>query len=68
MQNFKTSKNLISSLEGDAEKFYTKANSKRGTRPEKGMQELEKPGSGYQAEFRNLRINEYRILKDLKEG
>ena len=40
MKKFTEVKNLISSLEADAEKFYNKGNSAAGTRVRKGMQDL----------------------------
>jgi hypothetical protein len=40
MQKFEELKNLIASLEGDADKFYNKGNSAAGTRVRKGMQDL----------------------------
>ncbi|WP_462266246.1 histone H1 [Mucilaginibacter sp.] len=40
MEKFSKVKELIASLEGDADKFYAKANSAAGTRLRKGMQDL----------------------------
>lgn len=40
MKRFEQIKDLISSLEGDFEKFYDKGNQAAGTRVRKGMQEL----------------------------
>ncbi len=40
MKKFEEVKDLIASLEGDADKFYNKANSAAGTRIRKGMQDL----------------------------
>jgi hypothetical protein len=40
MEKFTQVKNLIASLEADAEKFYSKGNSAAGTRVRKGMQDL----------------------------
>jgi hypothetical protein len=40
MKKFTEAKNLIESLEADADKFYNKANSAAGTRVRKGMQDL----------------------------
>ena len=40
MKKFTEVKDLISSLEADAEKFYNKGNSAAGTRLRKGMQDL----------------------------
>ncbi|HEY1024709.1 MAG TPA: histone H1 [Sphingobacteriaceae bacterium] len=40
MKKFNEAKELIASLEGDADKFYNKGNSAAGTRVRKGMQDL----------------------------
>jgi hypothetical protein len=40
MKKFQKVKDLIASIEADAEKFYNKANSAAGTRIRKGMQDL----------------------------
>ena len=40
MKKFTAVKELIASLEADAEKFYNKGNSAAGTRVRKGMQDL----------------------------
>ena len=40
MKKFNEVKELIASLEADADKFYNKANSAAGTRVRKGMQDL----------------------------
>lgn len=40
MENFQKVKELVASIEADAEKFYNKANSAAGTRLRKGLQEL----------------------------
>lgn len=40
MKRFNEVKELIASLEADADKFYNKANSAAGTRVRKGMQDL----------------------------
>jgi hypothetical protein len=40
MEKFSKVKELIASLEGDADKFYNKGNSAAGTRIRKGMQDL----------------------------
>ena len=40
MQKFQELKDLITSLEGDIDKFYNKGNSAAGTRVRKGMQDL----------------------------
>jgi hypothetical protein len=40
MEKFEKVKQLIASVEEDADKFYNKANSAAGTRIRKGMQDL----------------------------
>ncbi|GAA4922462.1 histone H1 [Mucilaginibacter sp. UR6-1] len=40
MKKFSELKELVSSLETDAEKFYSKGNSAAGTRLRKGLQDL----------------------------
>jgi len=40
MNRFEQLKNLITSLEGDFQKFYDKENQAAGTRVRKGMQDL----------------------------
>ncbi|MDH4058020.1 MAG: histone H1, partial [Cyclobacteriaceae bacterium] len=50
MQKFEDLKNLIASLENDADKFYAKGNSAAGTRLRKGMQELKNMAQQIRAE------------------
>ncbi|MES2455223.1 MAG: histone H1 [Bacteroidota bacterium] len=40
MKKFNEVKELVASLEADADKFYSKSNSAAGTRLRKGMQDL----------------------------
>ncbi|MEJ5996247.1 histone H1 [Pedobacter sp. Du54] len=40
MEKFQKVKDLVASIEADADKFYNKANSAAGTRVRKGMQDL----------------------------
>ncbi|SFA58465.1 hypothetical protein SAMN04488511_11961 [Pedobacter suwonensis] len=40
MEKFEKVKELIASIEADADKFYNKANGAAGTRVRKGMQDL----------------------------
>lgn len=40
MKKFDKLKELLASIEADADKFYNKANSAAGTRVRKGMQDL----------------------------
>jgi hypothetical protein len=51
MNKFKQAKDLITSLEADADKFYNKANSAAGTRLRKGMQELKVLASAVRKEI-----------------
>lgn len=55
MQKFDDLKNLIASLEGDADKFYAKGNSAAGTRLRKGMQELKNMAQQIRAEVQDLK-------------
>ncbi|HEY3430364.1 MAG TPA: histone H1 [Cyclobacteriaceae bacterium] len=58
MQKFQDLKNLIATLEGDADKFYNKANSAAGTRLRKGMQELKNLAQVIRAEVQELKNKE----------
>jgi hypothetical protein len=58
MQKFEDLKTLISSLEGDADKFYNKGNSAAGTRLRKGMQELKNMAQTIRAEVQELKNKE----------
>jgi len=40
IEKFNELKNLIASLEGDADKFYNKGNNAAGTRVRKGLQDV----------------------------
>jgi hypothetical protein len=55
MQKFEDLKNLIASLEGDADKFYAKGNSAAGTRLRKGMQELKNMAQLIRSEVQELK-------------
>ncbi len=55
MQKFQELKNLISSLENDADKFYNKGNSAAGTRLRKGMQELKNMAQLIRGEVQELK-------------
>ncbi|MCU0356546.1 MAG: histone H1 [Cyclobacteriaceae bacterium] len=55
MQKFQDLKNLIASLEGDADKFYAKGNSAAGTRLRKGMQDLKNMAQQIRAEVQDLK-------------
>jgi hypothetical protein len=58
MQKFQDLKNLIASLEGDADKFYNKGNSAAGTRLRKGMQELKNLAQVIRSEVQDLKNKE----------
>ena len=58
MKKFNEFKNLISSLEGDADKFYTKGNSTAGTRVRQGMQELKTLAQDIRLEIQELKNKE----------
>ena len=55
MQKFEELKNLIASLEGDADKFYNKGNSAAGTRVRKGMQDLKNLAQEIRAEVQEIK-------------
>ena len=58
MKKFDELKALIASLEGDADKFYNKANSAAGTRVRKGMQDLKNIAQAIRAEVQDLKNKE----------
>ncbi len=58
MKRFEELKNLIASIEPDAEKFYTKGNSAAGTRVRKGMQDLKNIAQAIRAEVQELKNKE----------
>lgn len=58
MQKFQELKDLIASLEGDAEKFYSKGNSAAGTRLRKGMQTLKNMAQVIRTEVQELKNKE----------
>jgi hypothetical protein len=55
MKKFEELKNLIASIEGDADKFYNKGNSAAGTRVRKGMQDLKNMAQSIRAEVQELK-------------
>lgn len=55
MKKFEELKNLIASIEPDAEKFYNKGNSAAGTRVRKGMQDLKNIAQAIRAEVQELK-------------
>jgi hypothetical protein len=58
MKRFEELKNLIASIEPDAEKFYNKGNSAAGTRVRKGMQDLKNIAQQIRAEVQELKNKE----------
>jgi hypothetical protein len=58
MKKFEELKNLIASIEPDAEKFYSKGNSAAGTRVRKGMQDLKNIAQAIRAEVQELKNKE----------
>ena len=58
MKKFEELKNLIASIEPDADKFYTKGNSAAGTRVRKGMQDLKNIAQAIRAEVQDLKNKE----------
>ena len=55
MQKFQELKDLITSLEGDIDKFYNKGNSAAGTRVRKGMQDLKNLAEAIRAEVQEIK-------------
>ena len=55
MQKFQELKDLITSLEGDIDKFYNKGNSAAGTRVRKGMQDLKNLAQEIRAEVQEIK-------------
>ena len=58
MKKFTEAKQLFVSLEEDAEKFYSKANSAAGTRVRKGMQDLKNMAQAIRLEVQTLKNKE----------
>jgi len=55
MKRFNEVMELISSLEGDFEKFYDKENQAAGTRVRKGMQELKNLAQEIRVEVQDMK-------------
>jgi hypothetical protein len=53
MKKFNELKELLASIEADADKFYNKANSAAGTRLRKGMQDLKNAAQEIRAEVQD---------------
>lgn len=58
MNKFQEIKNLISSIEVDVDKFYSKGNSAAGTRVRKAMQDLKKLAQAVRGEVQELKKKE----------
>jgi len=58
MNRFDELKNLVMSLEGDFDKFYTKENQAAGTRVRKGMQDLKVLAQDIRLQVQNVKNNE----------
>jgi hypothetical protein len=55
MNRFSEIKDLITSLEGDFEKFYDKKNQAAGTRVRKGMQDLKNLAQDIRKEVQDIK-------------
>jgi hypothetical protein len=55
MNNFNKLKDLIASIEGDADKFYNKGVSAAGTRVRKGLQDIKTLASEMRKEVTDLK-------------
>jgi len=55
MKKIEELKNLIASIEVDADKFYNKNNSVAGTRVRKGMQDLKNLAQSIRAEVQEMK-------------
>ena len=55
MQKFEELKNLMATLQDDADKFYNKGNSAAGTRVRKGMQDLKNLAQAIRSEVQDLK-------------
>jgi len=58
MKKFDDLKKLVTALEGDADKFYNKANSAAGTRVRKGMQDLKNIAQAIRLEIQETKNKE----------
>lgn len=58
MKKFDELKKLVAALEGDADKFYNKANSAAGTRVRKGMQDLKNLAQAIRLEIQETKNKE----------
>lgn len=58
MNRFSEIKDLVTSLEGDFEKFYEKGNQAAGTRIRKGMQDLKNLAQDIRKEVQDIKNGE----------
>jgi hypothetical protein len=58
MKKFEEVKNLVASLEADADKFYNKGNGAAGTRIRKGMQDLKNLAQALRLEIQEAKNQE----------
>ena len=58
MKKFDELKKLVATLEGDADKFYNKANSAAGTRVRKGLQDLKNLAQAIRLEIQETKNKE----------
>lgn len=58
MKKFEELKKLITGLEADADKFYSKSNSAAGTRLRKGMQDLKNLAQSIRLEIQETKNTE----------
>ncbi|HEY0056925.1 MAG TPA: histone H1 [Pedobacter sp.] len=58
MNNFNKLKDLIASIEGDADKFYNKGIGAAGTRVRKGLQDIKTLASEMRKEVTDLKNSE----------
>lgn len=69
MKKFNEFKALLSSLEGDADKFYNKGNNAAGTRVRKGMQDLKNLAQEIRMEIQETKTRlKHSSSKNLKEN
>jgi hypothetical protein len=58
MNRYDELKNLVTSLEGDFDKFYNKENQAAGTRVRKGMQDLKVLAQEIRLQVQNMKNDE----------
>ncbi|MFD2164531.1 histone H1 [Paradesertivirga mongoliensis] len=58
MNNYNKLKDLLASIEGDADKFYNNGNSAAGTRVRKGLQDIKTLASDMRKEVTEIKNKE----------